>query len=131
MSFLACGALAIFACYALASTQDVLAMARARAAAVSRLEAAGVPATAITAGFEYDYWTQLTTAGWINRPEIANPSHRFDPNLGPCPAIRPVYRLETQPDGDTEPTGFGAVDYTSWLPPFRRQVRIDRFRERP
>jgi Dolichyl-phosphate-mannose-protein mannosyltransferase len=124
------GMLGIFACYALASTQDVLSLARARAAAAARLTAVGVPSTAITAGLEYDYWTQLNADGWINRPFIANPTHHFDPNLSPYPAIRAIYRLESNFDVDTEPSGFGSVQYISWLPPFHRQVLIDRFRQR-
>ncbi len=125
---IAWGLLAIFACYALASTQDMLALMRAKAAAVARLRAVGAPPTAITAGFEYDYWTQLNADGWINSPFITNPTHPYDPNLGPRPAIRADYRLESALDLDTEPTGFGSVEYISWLPPFHRQIRIDRLR---
>jgi Dolichyl-phosphate-mannose-protein mannosyltransferase len=119
--------LAIYIAYGLASTQDNLALAAARREAVNRLEAAGVPSTEIAAGFEYDFYTQLEQAGHVNRYGIRNPPNSFNEFEGYTPALKARYRVEYGPDADTSPSRFGSIDYTSWLPPFRRRIFIDRF----
>jgi Dolichyl-phosphate-mannose-protein mannosyltransferase len=120
--------LAIYIVYGLATTQDNLALAAARRAAVNRLEAAGVPSTQIAAGFEYDFYTQLQQEGHINRYGILNPPHAFDPSRGYVPALKCRYRIEWAPHVDTKHTQFGVIDYISWLPPFHRRIFIDEFR---
>ncbi len=118
--------LAIFAFYAVASTQDVLSLARARVVAAAKLEAAGVPRTAIDAGYEYNGWTELLISGHVNFRWIVNPPDAYRPGLGPTPSVKPLYRLEYQPTPETMTTPFGSVPYFSLLPPFRKQVYIDR-----
>ncbi|MGD0461775.1 MAG: phospholipid carrier-dependent glycosyltransferase [Tepidisphaeraceae bacterium] len=120
--------LAIYIAYGLASTQDNLALAAARRAAVNRLEAAGVPSTEIAAGFEYDFYTQLEQAGHVNRYGIRNPPNAFNEFQGYTPALKCRYRVEYAPDADTLPSPFGSIDYASWLPPFHRRVFIDQFK---
>jgi 4-amino-4-deoxy-L-arabinose transferase-like glycosyltransferase len=121
--------LSVYALFALASTQDVLALARARAAAAQRLQAAGVPRTAFVDGFEFNYWTQLQAQGFINRAGVTNANHPFNQFLGMKPAILPRYRVEWNPrSGETVPTPFGSIDFISWLPPFHRRINIDQFR---
>jgi hypothetical protein len=117
---------AVIACYGIASTQDFWALARARVIATRKLEAAGVPRTSISAGLEYNGWTQLLVNGQINDPWVKNPPNAFRPGFGATPAVVPGFVLEYKPTGDTEPTEFGAVPYSSMLPPFQRQVSIDR-----
>ena len=56
---IAWAALGVLALYSVISTQDLWALARARVSATRRLEAIGVPQTAIDAGFEYNAWTEL------------------------------------------------------------------------
>jgi hypothetical protein len=121
------GALAIYAAYALASTQDNLALAAARKKAVDLLRSHGVPRTQIAAGLEYDFYTQLQEQGHINRAGVKNPPDAFNPDLGYTPAINPRYRLEYPRYTYMLPTSFGEIDYISWLPPFRRKVMIDEF----
>lgn len=118
--------LAVYAFYAVASTQDVLALARARATAAARLEAAGVPRTAIDAGYEYNGWTELLVSGHVNLRWVVNPPGAYRPGLGVTPSVKPVYRLEYAPVGESAATRFGSVSYVSLLPPFRKQVCIDR-----
>jgi hypothetical protein len=120
--------LVVYVAYGLASTQDNLALAGARRAAIDRLEAAGVPSTEIAAGFEYDFYTQLEQAGHVNRYGIRNPVNSFNEFEGYAPALKARYRVEYGPDADTFPSRFGSIDYTSWLPPFRRRVYIDQFK---
>jgi hypothetical protein len=118
--------LAVLAFYGIANTQDVWALAKARVEAARKLEAAGVPRTAIDAGFEYNLWTELMTSGHLNFYKVFNPPGFFRPGMSVTPSVVPVYRLEYAPTPETEATKFGAVPYTSLLPPFHKQVSIDR-----
>jgi hypothetical protein len=118
----------IYGVYAVASTQDNLALAAARRAAVDRLESHGVPRTQIAGGFEYDFYTQLEESGRINRYGMTNPTRPFNDFEGYTPALICKYRLEFPRAVDTEPSPFGAIDYISWLPPFHRMIFIDQFK---
>jgi hypothetical protein len=123
--------LGVFALYAVASTQDVMSLARARVAAAQRLRDAGIPRARIDAGFEYNLWTELETTGYVNDRRIRNPPGAYRPGLGRTPSYHPLYRIESQPTPNTAPTAFGAVPYTSYLPPFRREVFIRRYVDDP
>jgi hypothetical protein len=118
--------LAILALYGIANTQDYWALAKARVIATQRLEAAGVPRNAIDAGSEYNFWTELTNSGRINSRWVRNPPGAYNPNFSQTPSVVPVYRLEYTPTFETEATTFGTVSYSSLLPPFHKQVSIDR-----
>lgn len=118
--------LAVLASYAVLSTQDFWSLARARVTATKRLEAAGVPRTAIDAGMEYDGWSQLLLTGQINTRWMTNPPGAYRPGLGMTPDVTPIYRMEYRPTSDSTPTEFGTVPYFSLLPPFHKQVSIDR-----
>ncbi len=126
--------LTVFALYGVATAHDQFAMARAQSTAARNLELAGIPRTEITAGFEYDGWTQLETMGYANNPQIENPAGAYRPVTctGPKPvqlwysammlAVHPRYfvvlsRTPELVDGAANPVG-----YTTWLPPARRQV---------
>jgi hypothetical protein len=119
--------LGIYAAYALASTQDVLALAEARRAAIDRLRSSGVPATQIAGGFEYDFFTQLDTSGVINRFDVRHPTMPYASLGGYTPAIKPRYRLEYPRMAGMKPSRFGEVEYRSWIWPFRRVLLIDEF----
>ena len=118
--------LALLASYAVLSTQDFWSLARARVIATKRLEAAGVPRTAIDAGMEYDGWSQLLLTGLMNNRWMTNPAGAYRPGLGITPDVKPIYRLEYRPTSDSTPTEYGTVPYFSLLPPFHKQVSIDR-----
>jgi hypothetical protein len=120
-------ALAILAGYAVLSTQDFWSLARARVTATGKLEAAGVPRTAIDAGMEYNYWTQLMVNGQLNWHWVKNPPGAYRPGFGVAPEVVPLYRLEYTPQSaETVPTEYGQIPYYSLLPPFRKHVSIDR-----
>jgi 4-amino-4-deoxy-L-arabinose transferase-like glycosyltransferase len=118
--------LAVLAFYGIASTQDMWALAEARVKATRTLEAAGVPRTSIDAGFEYNAWTELMTSGHLNFHRVLNPPGAYRPGLSQTPSVVPLYRLEYTPTPETEATKFGVVPYSSLLPPFHKQVSIDR-----
>lgn len=118
--------LGLYAVYGIASTQDYWALGRARVCAASRLIASGVPRTSIDGGSEYNKWTELEKTGRINSHWVVNPPGAYNPALGETPSVLPLYRLEFEPSPDTLPSPFGSVPYYSALPPFRKQVSIDR-----
>jgi hypothetical protein len=122
--------LAILAAYAILSTQDLWALARARVAAAQKLEAAGIPRTAIDAGLEYNGWTQLLATGHLNDRWALEPPGAYRPQFGTTPEVVPVYVLEYSPTAGTERSQFAPVPYFSLLPPFHKQVSIDRIRGR-
>ena len=128
-SIFAWGLLVVWAGYAVGTTQEVLAIGRARGAALAVLAAGGVPPTRVTAGFDGDLWTELSAAGHLNSGRLKNPPGAYRPGLGLMPSIRPLYRLELTPTRATEPTRFGSVTFHTLLPPFRRRVYVDRFRD--
>lgn len=123
--------LIILAGYAIANTQDWWALSRARSAATARLEAAGIPRTAIDAGFEYNAWTELMNTGRLNSHWVVNPPGAYNPALSLTPTVSAVYKLEYIPSEGTTATQFGSVPFLSLLPPFHKQVSIDRIAGSP
>jgi len=120
----------VYTLYAIAITQDITAMGRARCTAVNRLlndHQANIQPTQIDGGFEYNYLTQLETIGYINDGRIRLPRNAFKDGLGPTYAIQPLYRLELTPAADTTPTPFGYVSYFSYLYPLHRRIYIDAY----
>ena len=126
-------AMALYAFYGVATTHDAFAAARARSLAARSLEEAGISRTEIDGGFEYNGWTQLEAVGYVNAPAMEKPEGAYRPVIctGPqdvlwytqmMPAVRARYfvvvaRSPELVDGTQSP-----VDYTTWLPPARRQI---------
>jgi hypothetical protein len=133
-------ALSLFALYAIAGTHDWFALNRARVTAVARIRASGVPATSIQGGFDYDGWTQIEAAGYINDARLRNPPNSYQVNLSPLqlpercrlnfaeytPAIHPEYFVVFEPMTCLASSKYPPVSYRTWLPPFRREVYIQR-----
>ena len=126
-------ALAIFSLYSVAVNHDAFTVARARLKSADKLEAIGVPRTAILAGYEYDGWTQIETAGFVNYKEIANPPGAYRPisckhdegwrwYISQFPALQPRYTVSLSHLSEFADGPVGPVSYTTWLPPGRHQV---------
>jgi len=123
---LAWAALGLLSAYGIAATQDLWALARARERAAARLETSGIARTAIDGGFEYNAWTELLANGRLNSRWVTYPPGTFRAGLSTTPSVVPIYRLEYRPGPQTVPSEFGAVAFWSLLPPFHKQVSIDR-----
>lgn len=119
------GLLLLLGAYAVMSTQEIMALGRARSEATTRLMAAGVPRTAIDGGGEFNFWTQAASAGWINNPMLPAPPYRPDRTV--IPSVRPRYFVEFSRGRFNRPSEFGSIEYLSWLPPFHRRILIDRY----
>ncbi len=118
--------LGVFALYAIASTQEVFALARARLVAMQRLEATGIAPTDLDDGIEQMAWTQLQVDGHINNPDIRNPPDAYQKGYGYTPCITATFLIEVSPDGRASSVFRGDVQYFSLLPPFHRQIYIYR-----
>jgi hypothetical protein len=131
-------ALSLFALYAIAGTHDWFALNRARVAGVAEIHASGLPATSIQGGFDYDGWTQIEAAGYINDARLRTPANSYHANLSPLqvsercrlnfaeytPAIHPKYFVVFEPMTCLAPSKYPPVTYRTWLPPFQRMIYI-------
>lgn len=135
--------LVVFALYGIAATHDLFALNRARVIAVNDVRSRGVPESAVQAGFEYDGWSEIDEAGYINESKMTNPPHAYHVNLadlrrpGDCrlgfdaytPALHPKYMVVLTPMWCLEASGFQPVDFRAWLPPFSRRIYIQKVPE--
>jgi hypothetical protein len=135
--------LVVFAAISICGTHDWFALNRARVNAIHSLNAAGVPNTSIQAGFEYDGWTQIEAAGYVNEMRVVVPagaSHEVLPQLQfakPCrsffsvsaTAIDPKYFVVSSPMPCFAPSVYPSVSYRAWMPPFHRAVYVQQLRE--
>jgi hypothetical protein len=123
------GLIGLFAAYGIATTHDYMASGRARLRAASAVTAAGVPRRQVSAGLEYDGWTQLEQTGRIPSPleQAAAPPRRY-PISPPywywakTPSVEPVYIVTYSRLAGLMDSQFPPVEFTTWLPPFRRWI---------
>lgn len=129
--------LTVFSLWGIAATHDLFSMDRARLAAAEKIHQAGVPRTQIQASFEYDFSTQLETAGHINDPRIRIPGDAYDPEPERLsglphrfeysyliPAVQPKYFLVFVPQSGLDPTPFPPIFFRTWLPPFGATIYV-------
>jgi 4-amino-4-deoxy-L-arabinose transferase-like glycosyltransferase len=126
-------AVGMLAAFGVGLTHDYLAACRARLEAAGEVVAAGIPRTQVSAGLEYDGWTQLERAGRLPSPaeqKAAGP--RRYPVSPPywywqkTPVVDPVYVVTYSPLGGLEESGFAPIEFRAWLPPFRRRVLVQK-----
>jgi hypothetical protein len=130
--------LAVFSAYSVAATHDYFATGRARLSAASAVYDSGVPRTSIQGGWEYDGWTQVGVAGYINDPRLQVPAgaylninhlNRFPDGCrfsfsSYTPAITPRFFVVFSPQSCLAPSRFPPVSYKTWLPPVHRWIYI-------
>jgi len=131
---------ALLGLYSVTTLHDFYATYRANLAAVEEVRASGVPRTAISGGLEYDFTTELLAGPFIHAGGIRLPDGGIDPgprfsSAGPCsqvnlelmPVVHPVYVTAYSTSRCDKATAFAPVRYSTWLPPFRREVDIVRY----
>ena len=129
--------IAIFAAFGVAGTHDCFALFRARLAVIDELRSAGVPATSIDGGLEYNGWNQIELARYINDPRIpVLPGDTFRPffsnSFGVCTplhidnfsATSPRYGMAYDPAACLGPADFAPVTYRTWLGPHSNTIYI-------
>ena len=131
--------LLIVALFGIAVTHDEFAATRARLGAAAALTNRGIPRTAITAGVDYDAWTQLEKVGYVNDARIVNPPNVFVPHprsvpIGRtdywfwewAPLVRPDYFVVDTLQPDLENLPGMMFPYRAWLPPFDRAAYVQK-----
>jgi hypothetical protein len=120
--------LALLAGLGIAMTHDQIAVSRAILAATDRLAGAGVSRTSISAGYEYNGWTQLL-AGENIAPAALTPldfGHpRFWFDVG-TPVVQGCYYVVLSPQLGLIPGEFEPIRYHTWFSPRQREVFIER-----
>ncbi len=128
--------LTVYAYYGIGRTHDAFAQRRAVMSFSNRLTKIGVPRTIISAGLEYNGWTQIVTAGNYNDPRIAHPEGTYyvpkdegetikhDPFWYYTPRVRGVFYILSSPFPDLYDTATPPELYDCWLPPFRRHIYL-------
>jgi hypothetical protein len=112
--------LAFFAGLGIAMTHDEIAVHRATLTATDRLTSAGPSRTCVSAGYEYDGWTQLLSQGSIILRPVQS---RFWFSFG-TPAVKDCYYVVLSPQSGLMPSEFEPVRYSTWLSPRQREVLI-------
>ncbi len=123
--------------YSVATTHDGFAMYRATRSAVAAMEAAGIPATAMDAGWEFSGSTQVAAGGFVHDPRLSLVGETRAGDLRdarPChfdmqylfPAVHPLYTLAFEPALCGGPTSFPPVVFHTWLPWRAQKVYVVR-----
>ena len=134
--------LGVFGFFSIAGTHDWYALNRARIVAVEEIHATGVPKTAIQGAFEYDGWTQIEAAGFVNEERIEVPAGAFHKNMRMYQlpekcwhffgwyalAIDPKYVIVSSPSPCFADSKFSPVTFRAWLPPFQRTIYVQRMK---
>ncbi len=130
----------VFAAFGVAGMHDLFAMDRARLAAANEMIAAGIARTAIEGGLEYDAWTQLEGAGYVNDKRLRIPAGAYQPGKQPVdaradcrfgfsghtPLVEPRYVLSYDQNSCYPPSTFAPVPYTAWLGRHDRAIFIQK-----
>jgi hypothetical protein len=119
----------VFALYAIATTHDYFAEARAKLRATQEVLSAGYKRTAVISGFEFDSWTQTLQSGHVNNSLIKMPPNAYaqvDDCNGPDevqawwrsldPSLEARYVVTLSPIAGMQPSDFPNIEYRRWLP---------------
>ena len=132
------GLILVSAALTSAAAHDAFSLFRAHLQAIDEMRAAGVPRTAIDGGSDYNGWTQIEVAGYLNDPRLQVPAGAYKPqppfpNDDPCRnysgadfVLQPRYAISFDPNLCGGPAGFAPVTYRTWLRPHTGAVYIVR-----
>lgn len=128
--------LILFAGYSTVTTHDYFSYLRARVLAARNLETRGIPRREISAGVEYDGWTELQLAGTIKpilyndvRPGRTTETFWF---WEKTVTVKPRYVISYCAPSDVPAAAITTVPIETWLPPRRwaavgvRRADLDR-----
>jgi len=129
------GSLLIFAGYGIAITHDYASALRARVEAARIVEQQGIPRSHVSAGFEYDGWTQLILTEKVEGSHYGtvsewNTSDRYW-FWNFTHALKPGYVVTYSRISTPAIKVFACASYTAWMPPFRRFVVVNRREDLP
>lgn len=121
----------VFGAFSVVATHDTFALYRGYATAIHEIESIPVPATAIAGPWEFEGWTQVETAGYMNDARIEIPRGAYVPRplkqypahcaesstLDMVPAIKPVYVVSLDPQRCGGQVAMSPVIYRTWIAP--------------
>jgi hypothetical protein len=119
--------LLVFSCYGIVTTHDYFAALRARVAAAGALEKTGIQRDRISAGFEYDGWTQVERSGYVRVVQFED---MFTDDHGKgfwfefwdhSANFRPDF-VVLNSNAPEAAGGQLRVDFRAWMPPFQRSA---------
>lgn len=130
--------LALLALFGVARAERLYSENHARLTAANVLRRQGIPRTAISGGFEYDYETETDVSGHVNEPDVTVPPNSYRPYVPPAglpqcakdlvssytPSVVPKYFLVSSPRTCLTQTKCEPVSYKTLLPPFHRYIYI-------
>jgi hypothetical protein len=122
--------LILLAVYGVVITHDYASASRARVEAAAALEARGIEQKYISAGLEYDAWTQLQKAGKVAPIRYGdtfewNGTDRFW-LWNYAKYLSPEYVAISGKASNSADGELPKVAFTAWAPPFRRAVIVAR-----
>ncbi len=118
--------------FSVAATKDTFALYRGYATAIDQIRSSGAPATAIAGPWEFEGWTQVEKAGYMNDPRILVPRGAYVPRpllpsrpncsvdsttLDEVPEIEPEYLVSSNPGECGGQVAFPPVMYRTWIAP--------------
>ncbi len=110
--------------FGIAIAHDGYSLNRARLAATTSLGDEGAQRHCITAGYEYDGWTQVTEQGTVPLLPAPLQSRPVDFWFFPkTPVVTPCYYVVLSPQPKLGPVD-RKIGFSTWLPPRRREVLI-------
>ncbi|MGA2711460.1 MAG: hypothetical protein ABSG41_00015 [Bryobacteraceae bacterium] len=120
--------LLVFCWYGIATTHDYFAALRARVAVAHAIEITGVGRDRVSAGFEYDGWTELERSEYVSVVQYQDP-FADDHAKGfwfwfwnHTPNLRPDFVILSWTSPEPAQGGELKVDFRAWMPPFRRSA---------
>ncbi|HEY4010280.1 MAG TPA: hypothetical protein VGM11_09040 [Acidobacteriaceae bacterium] len=132
-----------FTFFGICGTHDLFAGFRACARARALVEARGIASTDISGPWEQDAQMQIDAQGYLNDERITNPPGAYrvvpHPLLGDCPywfgpllpALHTHYVLTITHLSCVQPSSFPDYTFSTWLPPYKRAIYIERVPGQP
>jgi hypothetical protein len=134
---IAYAALAVLGAYSILTLHDAFATFRGNIAVIQQMRTAGIPRQRIDGGWEYNLETEVLAKGYTDAGGMTRPGGKiFQPRnsapKGPCgefsplssPSVHAEYAISWPDSPCTRVTSFAPVPYTTWLPPFHRQLYV-------
>jgi hypothetical protein len=127
--------LIVFAAYSMTTVHDYFSALRARVVAAEALMNQGIPRNHISAGHEFDGFTQMEDAGHMESVSEGiyapwNSANSFW-LWNRTKDVHPDYIAFTSRASDPPGPALLSIPFTTWLPPFRRSAVILRRRDLP
>jgi hypothetical protein len=133
--------LLLFSFFSVFASHDLFTAYRTIASIRTQLKASGVALSTVSGPWQEDGANQIDIHGYLNDERLANPPGAYQlalhPPLEDCgywfgyevSALHFQYMLTVEKLKCVVPSQYPDVTYTTWLPPFRRTIYVERVPE--